>query len=261
MIRAISRAFGVSTGGLMLLGAVAALGTTGVHLAAQPTQPIYLQYDGFVRNRDGTLTLSFGYFNMNNVDVTVQPGDANGFTPAPGDRNQPIAFLKGRHRFACSMVVDKSFNGKLQWTVKFAGRTETTTPGALNPLYELELNSEKRAIAGLDLATAPKNVCVNRAPHVEVSNPFGDLLAATNVTARVGQEVMLNGHIEDDGLPRGSKVAIAWKRISGPGDVTFSDGTTGPTRAKFGAPGAYVLELSATDGEKSNAITVNVTVT
>src|SRR5437762_342827 len=46
-------------------------------LSAQPTQPIYLQYDGFVKNTDGTLTVSFGYFNMNNVDVTVAPGAAN----------------------------------------------------------------------------------------------------------------------------------------------------------------------------------------
>jgi hypothetical protein len=64
-------------------------------LSAQPTKPIYLQYDGYVRNSNGTLTLSFGYFNMNNVDVTIQPGEANAFTPGPGDRNQPVTFLKG----------------------------------------------------------------------------------------------------------------------------------------------------------------------
>jgi hypothetical protein len=230
-------------------------------ISAQPTQPIYLQYDGYVKNKNGTLTVSFGYFNMNNVDVTLQPGDANGFTPGPVDRNQPITFLKGRHRFVCSMVVDKSFDGKLQWTVTFAGRTEVTTAKALDPLYELELGSEKHVIAGLDLAAAPKNVCVNRAPHVDVVNPFGNVESATNVTAKVGQDVQLNGQVEDDGLPRGSKVASGWKKISGPGAVTFSDETKGPTRAKFSAPGAYVLELSATDGEKSGSISVNVTVT
>ena len=31
---------------------------------AQASHPIYLQYDGFVKNRDGTFTLSFGYFNI-----------------------------------------------------------------------------------------------------------------------------------------------------------------------------------------------------
>ena len=257
-MNAFLRVLGFGAAGLILLGALA---TTNARVAAQPTQPIYLQYDGYVKNKNGTLTLSYGYFNMNNVDVTVQPGDANGFTPGPSDRNQPITFLKGRHRFACSMVVDKSFNGKLQWTVQFAGQTEITTPKALDPLYELELGSEKHVIAGLDLATAPKNVCVNRAPHVDVVNPFGDVSNATNVNAKVGQDVQLNGQTEDDGLPRGSKVASGWKKISGPGDVTFSDETKGPTRATFSAPGAYVLELSATDGEKSGSIRVNVTVT
>jgi hypothetical protein len=243
--------------------AVAAILWTGTApVAAQPTKPVYLQYDGYVKNPDGTLTLSFGYFNMNNVDVTVPPGDANTFTPAPGDRNQPITFLKGRHRFACSMVVNKAFDGKLQWTVKFAGATQTTTAKTLDALYELEEHSAHRASAGLDVAGAPKNVCVNRAPVVEVVNPFGgsDGAAATNVTAKVGEGLPINGRVEDDGLPRNSTVTSAWKKISGPGDVTFSDAASAPTRVTFSAPGAYVIELSATDGEKANSLKINVAV-
>jgi hypothetical protein len=228
--------------------------------AAQPTQPIYLQYDGFVRNANGTLTVSFGYYNMNNVDVTVPPGEANVFAPAPADRNQPITFVKGRHRFACSMVVDTTFDGKLQWTVKFAGRTETTTAKALNPLYELELNSQKKANAGLDVEHAPKNVCVNRPPTPEIVNPFGGPDASTKLAAKVDQELAINARVEDDGLPRGGKITAAWKKVSGPGTVTFSDAASAPTRAKFSAPGAYEIELTATDGEKSSTLTVTVTV-
>src|SRR5438105_6593103 len=170
-------------------------GLMAVPVLAQPTQPIYLQYDGFVHNADGTLTLSFGYFNMNNVDVEIPPGDANSFTPVPGDRNQPVTFLKGRHRFACSMVVDRNFDGKLQWKLTFAGKTQTTTPKPLNPLYQLELNSEKRAIQGLDLAAAPKNVCVNRPPVVHVlSGPFGETSpegTPVNLSARVAQDLSI----------------------------------------------------------------------
>src|SRR5262245_59087475 len=91
--------------------------------SAQASQPIYLQYDGFVKNKDGTYTLSFGYFSMNHVDVRLEPGSDNGFLPGPNDRNQPVVFLKGRHRFVCSMVVPGDFDGKLQWTIKFAGKT------------------------------------------------------------------------------------------------------------------------------------------
>lgn len=231
---------------------------------AQPTQPVYVQYDGFVHNADGTLTLSFGYFNMNNVDVAVPPGDANVFTPAPGDRNQPVTFLKGRHRFACSMVVDRNFDGTLQWTVKFAGKTQTTTPKPLDPLYQLELNSEKRAIQGLDVAAAPKNVCVNRPPTLHVlSGPFGETNpegAAVTLAARVDQELTINAQIDDDGLPRGGNVTTAWKKTSGPGDATFADASAGPTRVKFSVPGAYELELSATDGQRRSTLKVNVRV-
>ena len=80
------------------------------------------------------------------------------------------------------------------------------------------------------------------------------------MTAKVGADLPINGHVEDDGLPRGSKVVAAWKKVSGPGDVTFSDAASGPTRAKFSAPGAYVIELSATDGEKTNNLRINVSV-
>src|SRR5262252_2175394 len=91
------------------------------NVSAQASQPIYLQYDGFVKNKDGTYTLSFGYFNMNHVDVRIEPGSDNGFLPGPTDRNQPVVFLKGRHRFVCSMVVPGDFDGKLQWNIRFAG--------------------------------------------------------------------------------------------------------------------------------------------
>ncbi|HSE37070.1 MAG TPA: hypothetical protein VLG74_07195, partial [Blastocatellia bacterium] len=163
---------------LVLGGAILVLvGSVASEAAAQASQPIYLQYDGFVKNKDGTYTLSFGYFNMNHVDVRIEPGADNGFLPAPGDRNQPVLFLKGRHRFACSIVVPGDFDGKLQWMVRFAGKTFTTTSKTLDPLYELELNSEKRATSGLDLAKAHRGVCVNRAPAIQVINPQADVNA------------------------------------------------------------------------------------
>src|SRR4051812_49427023 len=137
------------------------------------------------------------------------------------------------------MVVDGSFKGPLQWTVRFAGKTHTTTAKMLDPLYELELNSEKRATAGLDIAAAAKNVCVNRAPSVDLVNPFGAPDANTSLTAKVATDLAINGHVEDDGLPRGSKIGSEWRKITGPGEVTFSNTATAATRVKFGAPGAY----------------------
>lgn len=245
---------------LVLLGPFASEGL------AQASQPIYLQYDGYVKNKDGTYTLSFGYFNQNHVDVRIEPGSDNAFHPGAGDRNQPVLFLKGRHRFACSIVVPKDFDGKLQWMVRFAGKTFTTTAKTLDPLYELELNSEKRVISGLDLANAPKGVCVNRAPAIQVINPQADVnagadtLAATSFSTRLDQEVSLSGSVEDDGLPRESKLTVEWKMLSGPGTVVFAEPSQPVTRARFSAVGVYELELSGTDTEHRNAVKIRVTV-
>jgi hypothetical protein len=246
--------------GLAALALAIGIGRIGVR--AQPTQPIFIQYDGFVRNKDGTLTLSFGYFNMNSVDVPIAAGADNTFAPAPGDRNQPIVFRKGRHRFACSMVVDKTFADALQWSVQFGGKTSTSTAKIFDPLYELELNSEKHATQGLDTASAPKNVCVNRPPSVTLAvSPFeAPKSEGVELPARVGQDLPLNASVEDDGLPRESKVTSRWRKIAGPGDVTFADAATASTRAKFAAPGAYELELSASDGEKTGALKISVKV-
>ena len=245
---------------LVLLGPFASEGL------AQASQPIYLQYDGYVKNKDGTYTLSFGYFNQNHVDVRIEPGSDNAFHPGAGDRNQPVLFLKGRHRFACSIVVPKDFDGKLQWMVRFAGKTFTTTAKTLDPLYELELNSEKRVISGLDLANAPKGVCVNRAPAIQVINPQADVnagadtLAATSFSTRLDQEVSLSGSVEDDGLPRESKLTVEWKMLSGPGTVVFAEPSQPVTRARFSMVGVYELELSGTDSEHRNAVKIRVTV-
>ena len=247
--------------GVCALAAALAAGVTG-RLNAQASQQIFLQYDGYVRIKGGGYVLAFGYFNLNNTDVAIAAGTVNAFTPSPGDRNQPVVFVKGRHRFACTIVVDQNFDGKLQWSVAFAGKISTTTAKTLDPLYELELNSEKHVLHGLELAAAAKNVCVNRAPMAAVATSPFEAPATENVQlqGRVAQELPIAGRVEDDGLPRGSLVTTGWKKISGPGDATFSDAASATTRVKFSAAGTYELELSATDGEKRSALKVTVQV-
>jgi K319-like protein len=248
-----------------VIAAVALVGL-GSAAGAQPREPIYIQYDGYVKNKDGTFTLSFGYFNTNRVDVSIPAGPDNAFLPDPADRGQPTTFLAGRHRFACSVVEKPDFDGRIQWQVRFAGTASTSTAKVLDPLYELELASQKRATSGLETEKAARSVCVNRAPSVTVLNPFGDInagaagLEATSFVARPDQEVTLTGNVEDDGLPRGGKVTVAWKQVSGPAPAAFTTTSAPATRVRFAAPGAYELELAATDGQLDNSVKVKVTV-
>ena len=141
---------------LALAGAVAASA-----VRAQPRHPVYLIYDGFIVNADGSRTLAFGYHNVNHVDVTAA-GDDNAFLAGAADRNQPTVFRPGRHRFACVMVVPDGSDDRLQWRVRFAGHTSTTTPRMLDPLYALEEASARQAVEGIDVEGAPPGTCLPR---------------------------------------------------------------------------------------------------
>lgn len=137
------------------------VGVVGVPGMAQPRHPIYLQYDGFVRNADASLTLAFGYYNLNQVDVTVEAGDDNRFLSGEAERAQQTVFLAGRHRFACVMVVPEDFDGGLQWQISFSGHTSTTTARLLDPRYALEEGSARRVVEGLDPAAVQAGVCLD----------------------------------------------------------------------------------------------------
>src|SRR5262249_7513422 len=158
------------------------------------------------------------------------------------------------------IVVPEDFDGRLQWQVKFAGRTGTTTEKVLNPLYELEPNSERRLMAGVDIKTAPKRWCVQRPPPVSVirarADPVTSAETIPTMSAQIGAPLVLNGDVQDDGLPRDSKLIVNWRKTSGAGSVMFSNTDAASTRATFGMPGEYELELTANDGEKSNSVKV-----
>lgn len=130
-------------------------------VAAQPRHPVYVIYDGFIANADGSLTLAFGYYNVNRVEVTVTGGD-NAFLPGAADRNQPTVFLPGRQRFACVMVVPEAFDGGLRWRVRFAGHESVTTARVLDPLYALEEASAREAVEGIDVDRASRGGCIER---------------------------------------------------------------------------------------------------
>lgn len=73
---------------------------------------------------------------------------------------------------------------------------------------------------------------------------------------------LLDGTATDDGLPDPpGDLALTWSVESGPGPVTFGDPSAEDTTASFTAPGAYVLRLTAFDGEITVHDELVVTVT
>lgn len=117
--------------------------------SAQSDKPVYAQYEGFIKEADGSMVLSFGYFNTNDADVVIPAGERNRFQPGTDDRGQPTIFRKGRQRSACVMRFPAGFDGHMQWSVTHGGYVSTTTALVLDPLYALEETSEKRALSAL----------------------------------------------------------------------------------------------------------------
>jgi hypothetical protein len=224
---------------------------------AQRNQPIYPVYDGFLKNPDGSYTLSFAYFSHNAEVVTIAPGAGNGFAPEPGDRQQPTTFKPGHWRFQCVMVVGPEFDGKMKWNLTYAGTTTGTSERMLQSNWNL---LEGAADLGrIDYAKAPRGVCLNRPPIVRL---LGKTARKGEVTidAVTTEELNLFGSANDEGLPRGRPFVVGWKVLKGSGTVTFSNQSAARTKASFSATGVYELELSATDSEFSSALKVIVSV-
>jgi hypothetical protein len=70
----------------------------------------------------------------------------------------------------------------------------------------------------------------------------------------------LDGTVSDDGLPAGSSLSVIWSVVSNPGSVVFGNVNSLDTTATFGAPGTYVLRLTASDGDLSTPDDITLTV-
>lgn len=72
--------------------------------------------------------------------------------------------------------------------------------------------------------------------------------------------VNLNGSVTDDGVPSAVPLTISWTKVSGPGNVSFTNAASATTTATFSDAGKYVLRLSASDSQLSSSDDVTVTI-
>ena len=252
-------AAGTARTSFALIAAALLSGPFGAPLAAQRNQPIYPAYDGYITNADGSYTISYAYFSHNAEVVTIAPGGDNQFSPAPRDRQQPTTFHPGHNRFQCVMVVGPDFDGKLTWTLTYAGTTTGTSQSMLQSNWFLVEGAAQ--LKAVDFSNAPKGVCLNQPPNVRVLGAAGRGRGTLpSMTATVGDALNLFGSVSDEGLPRSGALTVAWKQVGGPGAVTFENAAAARTRARFSAPGTYELELSATDSELARNARINVVV-
>jgi fibro-slime domain-containing protein/RHS repeat-associated protein len=95
---------------------------------------------------------------------------------------------------------------------------------------------------------------------INAANQTPTVNAGADQTITLPNNVALNGTATDDGLPKGSVLAVSWGMVSGPGLVTFAAPNRAATQASFSAPGAYVLRLTANDSALNASDEVNIEV-
>ncbi len=105
--------------------------------------------------------------------------------------------------------------------------------------------------------TGDGTIVVNPAPPV---NQAPVVLAGDDVSLILPSPAALRGTATDDGLPT-STLSAAWQKVSGPGEVTFSPAQGLQSSVSFSQPGAYILRLVVSDGDKSGSDDLAVTTT
>ena len=101
--------------------------------------------------------------------------------------------------------------------------------------------------------TIYRDVNYNCPPEVDAGDYQEIVWQAPSIT------VQLDATVKDDGNPVPPAITFAWSKFKGPGAVSFTpaDNIEDPC-ATFTVPGMYELQLSVTDGEKSNSDVVRI---
>jgi hypothetical protein len=83
--------------------------------------------------------------------------------------------------------------------------------------------------------------------------------AGPNQTIVLPSTATLSRAASDDGLPGGT-LSYSWRKINGPGTVTFAGTSTSDTIATFSAAGVYTLGLTVNDSKLSSTSDMTITV-
>lgn len=217
-------------------------------------------YEGWYKNPDGTISMSFGYFNRNAKEVVEVPiGPNNFFSPGPADRGQPASFQPRRNWgvFAVVVPADWAQRDKVIWTLVIKGDT-LRVPGHLRPNWEID------ALQG-EAGSGNTPPVLKFAADGKSGGGPGGVMADAALTAKVGAAVEVKVWATDDGKGRSTiagtarggaiPVTLRWFKHTGPGEVTFTEpaprasgpGGLATTSARFSVPGQYVLRVRAND--------------
>src|SRR5688572_6801772 len=254
----------------MAIGAVSAQAPRQWPLAPLPPdgQRVAPFFDGFYENEDGTITLSFGYSNLNREQTIEIPLGPNNFiepkeydgrqptsfpvSPASGDAQAAASGRRDRERGVFTITVPAGFKGDVVWTLRHGGQTHKVPGRAKSGAYGLRWPMASGSIPPQLRFAA--NGPAGRGP-VGIESP--------PLQAAVGTPLTVTIWIKDDSVrdaetvqvkergPARNALNVNWYKHSGPGPVTFDppksalkelEGTA-TSAITFTQPGAYMLRV------------------
>jgi hypothetical protein len=217
-------------------------------------------YEGWYKNPDGTISLSFGYLNRNyEEEVDIPIGPANRMEPGGEDQGQPAHFYPRRQRGVFTATLPKDAgNRKVTWTLTVRGQT-ASVPANLGELYNIDaLKSDglNRIPPGLKLEANAPVAIGPRGTKTALKTVFPS--PATIDSWVVNTETGSNQPGRTESRPR-RHVTLTWSKYRGPGTVTFNPRviTANPTdkattSVTFSAPGQYILRVLVMGDEMSS---------
>lgn len=228
-------------------------------------------FDGWYANPDGTVTLSFGYSNLNRDEAVEIPfGPDNFITPKQYDGRQPTHFVPGgsapadglgptgsdrrdRQRGVFTITVPAGFQENVVWTLNIGGQSYKVPANTNSGAYQLRWPMAMGSVPPLLRFTADGPA--GRGP-AGIQGPPMKVSAGTPLSVSIWLDD--DSVREDEPVPvrqRQKRMAmnVNWYKHTGPGPVVFSEARqpieqltgTATTSVTFKQPGEYVIRVRA----------------
>lgn len=214
-------------------------------------------FEGWYPNGDGTVSLSFGYYNRNAAESLAVPiGPDNLIAPGPENQGQPSHFEPGRHWGVFAVTVPAGTpDDEVVWIVAIRGE-RFSIPGHQRPNWRIDALQGEAGSGN----TPPTLRFDELGP--EGAGPRGLTVGPRRAT--VGTPLDLTVWTRDDGRSSGSvagagreavPVSLNWFTHQGPAAAMFSEptarvpvaGGSATTTVTFAEPGDYILRVRAND--------------
>jgi hypothetical protein len=269
-----------------MLGALLLVGQLPTELPStkfSSGQNVVPYFEGWIRNKDGSFDMVFGYFNRNwQEELAISAGMDNLIEPGGPDRGQPTYFLPRRQGWVYRVRVPGDFGKNVvTWTIRANGRTEKAY-GELLPVEEITeriVMTRGSLNPGDDDPNKPPSITIAPIASVALDRAVPLAAAVTDdglpkprPTAPVrtppsGDATLIQAQANSSAPARPRGLTVTWMQLRGPAKVRIEPAGAIPVvagkataTARFSAPGTYVIRATANDGALSTKADVTITV-